>query len=463
MRAFLCILLAALVKGDPCPSGFGDYSEAKCYRRLDATSFTDCSVQCRGIQASMVCIESEVQNTHVFDVIGVNTQCCSWSDQSCCAWIGLSQSVTDQGTDQGWDTWDKSGCTSSLRLWAPSEPNDFNDNPENCAVMGWGAAHTWFDTECDMRAACLCEKDAAELVPAPPPPPPLPPSPSPPPSSCRPGWVSAPGEIGQPDKCYKVLEGEPKNQRDCAAGCHNAGGSSICVSSAEENEFVSTLAGVSGECCNFQDQSCCLWLGLTQSVTELDGGGGAASNWDLWDSGCNSAFRNWQVGEPNNDPTYTGAEDCSALTADLFWYDTPCEMEAACMCETGGAEPPCPEPRQPGGGGGGTSGGVVFLLLLIFSGLAGTVGFYEGKDQRVSLGAKALLAKAMGKPPPQPRSQTQPATVTTPTNPLPTLYQAPMPRFEGAATPLATADSAAVASAPDLPMAVAVALPDGRA
>jgi len=42
MRA-LCILLAALVQADPCPSGFGDYSEAKCYRRLDAASFTDCS------------------------------------------------------------------------------------------------------------------------------------------------------------------------------------------------------------------------------------------------------------------------------------------------------------------------------------------------------------------------------------------------------------------------------------
>ena len=87
-------------------------------------------------------------------------------------------------------------------------------------------------------------------------------------------------------------------------------------------------------------------------MTELDGGGGATSNWDLWDSGCNSAYRNWQVGEPNNDSKYTGAEDCAALTgeagtADLFWYDTPCEMEAllrypdewgrGARCRSGGA------------------------------------------------------------------------------------------------------------------------------
>ena len=66
---------------------------------------------------------------------------------------------------------------------------------------------------------------------------------------------------------------------------------------------------------------------------------GAAAHWDLWDADCSSRYTNWNEGEPNDDPQTGGDENCVCLSAegdDHTWFDVPCEMPAACVCEQAG-------------------------------------------------------------------------------------------------------------------------------
>ena len=147
VHMLLCLVTQA---AGACDSGFSDSMNSKCYRHLSGVfSYQQCTAQCSALAATMPCVEDKAESDHLHDVLPVRTECCGFQDQSCCLWLGLTQSVTSV-TNQGWDTWDSSSCQSELRLWNPGEPNDYDGGDENCAVMGF------FGTRTCMPAQLAC-------------------------------------------------------------------------------------------------------------------------------------------------------------------------------------------------------------------------------------------------------------------------------------------------------------------
>ena len=153
----------------------------KCYRRLVATNeHAECSSQCaRELPgATPVCVENADEQEFIASAFRVDSSCCGMNDGDlnlkCCTWIGLFQTVTDRGSDYGWDGWRAPGCTSHFLDWAPGEPND-GLRDESCAAYGWEGSHHLVDAPCDAPFHCMCEVN----VPSPPPAP----EPAPPPSA----------------------------------------------------------------------------------------------------------------------------------------------------------------------------------------------------------------------------------------------------------------------------------------
>ena len=88
---------------------------------------------------------------------------------------------------------------------------------------------------------------------------------------------------------------------------------------------------------------------------------GAGAHWDLWDADCSSRYTNWNEGEPNDDPKTGGDENCACISAegeDNTWFDVPCYMPAACVCEQVGSAalvvPTAHTPWPPGAESPGT-------------------------------------------------------------------------------------------------------------
>ena len=153
----------------------------KCYRRLVATNLhAECSSQCaRELPgATPVCVENADEQEFIASAFRVDSSCCGMNDGDlnlkCCTWIGLFQTVTDRGSDYGWDGWRAPGCTSHFLDWADGEPNDWQRD-ESCAAYGWEGSHHLVDAPCDAPFHCMCEVN----VPSPPPAP----EPAPPPSA----------------------------------------------------------------------------------------------------------------------------------------------------------------------------------------------------------------------------------------------------------------------------------------
>ena len=286
------------------------------------------------------CIGSDAENAAVMNFEGhrPDTSNCGYSSQVGCIWLGLYQSVTDQGTAAHWDSW-RSGCTSSYRRWQSGEPNDSGGMSEDCAVLGFVGTDTWYDAPCSMRSACLCERDSAvpplpPALPSRPPPPPPPPSP---PSHCPSGWHDGTGI-----KCYRAVG--TGTAESCSAQCGAAGASQLCVHSAAENALVHALFNPTAATCGYATQLGCVWLGLYQTITT----GASADHWDAWRGGCSSAYRDWSPGEPND--SGGTSEDCalSGFLGAAGWFDAPCSMLSACVCERQGAtSPPPPPPPSP--------------------------------------------------------------------------------------------------------------------
>lgn len=135
----------------------------------------------------------------------------------------------------------------------------------------------------------------------------------------------------------------------CAAALPGAG--LVCIESRAEQDFLRATFGRVGEgCCRWpdpfigdfgSDQSCCTWSGLFQDPSADSGfRGDAAAGWDLWRAGgCDSGFRAWSRGEPNQ---WGGLEEDCAL---LFgpgegWVDIGCGGEYRCLCEVALARGP---------------------------------------------------------------------------------------------------------------------------
>ena len=110
--------------------------------------------------ATPVCVENADEQEFIASAFRVDSSCCGMNDGDlnlkCCTWIGLFQTVTDRGSDYGWDGWRAPGCTSHFLDWAPGEPNDWQRD-ESCAAYGWEGSHHLVDAPCDAPFHCMCE------------------------------------------------------------------------------------------------------------------------------------------------------------------------------------------------------------------------------------------------------------------------------------------------------------------
>ena len=323
----------------------------KCYKALPSLNSAEgCSSDCVGAGGQQLCLGSMAENDFIkATILDTDETTCSYQSQTGCGWLGLYQTVTSAGAGANWDTW-RGGCTSSFRNWQSGEPNDWGgggagSGDENCAMLGWTGTNTWYDATCSARLRCVCEKPAPGALSPPPPAPDTQGGTGP----CPAGWTSGAG------KCYKRIS--TGNQAACHRTCNQAGGELPCVMSQAENAYLSS--GITSANCGWRSQAGCIWIGLTQSVTTA----GSAANWDTWSGNqCSSTYRHWQPGEPNDyggGGAGTGDENCAFIgfSGTQTWYDGPCSMSAACMCERPAnvpiisppplASPPPPPPPHP--------------------------------------------------------------------------------------------------------------------
>ncbi len=149
-------------------------------------------------------------------------------------------------------------------------------------------------------------------------------------------------------KCYKrVTDGVAP--MGCNQACQAAGAEMLCVENAYEENFIFDLARVDSDTCGYTTQSNCVWLGLYQTVTTQGSGAG----WNSWyGRRCQSTYRHWQPGEPNDwgaGGEGSGDENCAFMgfLGTRTWYDAPCSMQAACFCERHAGPPLPPLPPQP--------------------------------------------------------------------------------------------------------------------
>lgn len=192
-------------------------------------------------------------------------------------------------------------------------------------------------------------------------------------------------------KCYRVLEGT-HSKHECDTQCRTLGGGAVCIGSMEENDGVFNGANIHPRCCSGTDVSCCTWIGLEQSTTNV----GSKYHWDQWaltsdNTRCHSAFRNWAYGEPDDKD---GADENCAIMGyhgRSNWLDVECEVtRAACLCEVNAAYGDTSGADGGDGdegderGGGGIDGGGVFGLILLFGVFFAVGGYFVGRPDRAS-------------------------------------------------------------------------------
>ena len=463
-----------------CPSGW-TAGAGKCYNRVTTGTPEQCHAACAAAGGELPCVESQAEDTFLAQMSGLTAATCGWTSQADCVWLGLYQSVTTQGASEGWDSWYGGTCTSSYRHWQVGQPADdgydtttqtmsSGTGDENCAVLGFGGLTTWFDAPCSMHSACICERADSRIPPTSLSPPmpgsasPPPPSPLPPSTDCDVGWT---GGHASPEhkyatsrrpreqaplalpassssspqlrpracplhsspvvcRCYKKLE-SPNSAEGCRADCRIDGGEQLCVASRDENEYVADyVLGLEASSCSMTTQVGCAWLGLYQSLTTA----GSANSWDSWRGGCESTFRNWNSGEPNDyglSGAGSGDENCAFFgwSGRSMWSDGPCAMRATCICEKpAGRTSAASSPSS--GDDKGMDGGEVFLVIM---------------NVLLILAVGALVYKLMSRDGLSPRARTTPQMVNV-AQASTTPYQAPISTTSMTA-PLALNDGAA--------------------
>eukprot|EP00964_Phaeocystis_antarctica_P002587 scaffold1354_cov58-Phaeocystis_antarctica.AAC.1 len=164
-------------------------------------------------------------------------------------------------------------------------------------------------------------------------------------TACPPGWTPSPTSAAWGPRCYVVPPERSTSLFRCVELCKEYEGVPACISSAEENSFVT------GELATADD----LWLGLYQNETGL----GPSKGWDRCVAGNASNFTNWLQGEPQTHcvPEFQGdctgqyqgqyqyQRDCSFLYAGTGqWGSTLCDesvlpfgSSSSCLCARGSA------------------------------------------------------------------------------------------------------------------------------
>ena len=91
-----------------CPEGWlasPVKGSSSCYRIAPKPNGQEaCQKECGSLYegANLVCIRSIEEQLFLAKQFASQPSCCGWEDQSCCWWIGLFQSPTNQGSSVGW-------------------------------------------------------------------------------------------------------------------------------------------------------------------------------------------------------------------------------------------------------------------------------------------------------------------------------------------------------------------------
>ena len=105
-------------------------------------------------------------------------------------------------------------------------------------------------------------------------------------TACQIGWTHSPTRATWGQRCYLVPPERSTSLFRCVELCEEHGGAPACISTAEENAFVTAeLAEADG-----------LWLGLYQNETVLS----PAKGWGRCVAGDASNFTNWHEGQPDD-------------------------------------------------------------------------------------------------------------------------------------------------------------------
>eukprot|EP00964_Phaeocystis_antarctica_P076999 scaffold47696_cov72-Phaeocystis_antarctica.AAC.4 len=143
-------------------------------------------------------------------------------------------------------------------------------------------------------------------------------------AACPTGWTPSPVSA----TCFIVPPERSTSLFRCVDLCKEHGGTPACISSAEENDFVTAeLAAADG-----------LWLGLYQNETGL----GPARGWDRCVAGDAPSFTNWRKRQPHD---YAGhQQECAWVDPGAGqWRALACDggvrwpAELSCLCARGNA------------------------------------------------------------------------------------------------------------------------------
>jgi hypothetical protein len=133
------------------------------------------------------------------------------------------------------------------------------------------------------------------------------------------GWLASPD-----GSCYKLLETKESHWR-CADLCSAWNASLVCIGSAEENEFISSI---------LQSEAKEAWIGNYQVTGSSEPAGG----WDTCVNGEATSFTKWGSRAPAD---ANGAAHCATilLCGDPgrvhHWQDDYCWSSHDCLCERG--------------------------------------------------------------------------------------------------------------------------------
>ncbi|KAK6324544.1 hypothetical protein J4Q44_G00038860, partial [Coregonus suidteri] len=132
------------IKGS-CPKGWRRFGCSCYYLSTEKKSWTESRQDCLERGADLVIINSEEEQTFISGFEAVT-----------CAWIGLTDSVTE-GT---WKWVDGTPLTTP-RYWDSGEPN--GGTFQNCALMYYKSSgqRVWCDFMCSFSQQWICEKEAS--------------------------------------------------------------------------------------------------------------------------------------------------------------------------------------------------------------------------------------------------------------------------------------------------------------
>jgi len=128
------------------------------------------------------------------------------------------------------------------------------------------------------------------------------------------------------EKCFDFT-GISDNFVECAKICEEKNATLPCIESEEENQAIFDTAN------SKSDNYVFYWIGLYQTPETFF----HAIDWNNWHkNGCNSSFRNWDKGEPND--RQMNQEACAGVrSSSPTWHDAGCWWEVPqCVCQHGG-------------------------------------------------------------------------------------------------------------------------------